>query len=328
MRKKPSGFLWNGLGSHFILSARIPLAIIGLVLILWWVSCENNIALADRKQTKDSNDANQPAADANQPKQAPPKSDTADKDTRPTHKHIAFSQRQDERTKMVAGQIRDRGVADPNVLVSLQTVPRHAFVRPRDLHRAYRDHPLPIGFNQTISQPYIVAYMTEVLDLKGRSKVLEIGTGSGYQAAVCAEIAGEVYTIEIIEALAESARKRLRELGYPNVFVKAGDGYFGWSEKAPFDVIIVTCAAGFVPPPLLEQLKAGGRMVLPLGSPYGSQTLVLVTKAPQTRKNAFGDPGDDKELPNAGRPMGNISSKQLLPVRFVPMLGRIGKGQR
>jgi protein-L-isoaspartate(D-aspartate) O-methyltransferase len=145
--------------------------------------------------------------------------------------------------------------------------------------------------------------MTEFLKLKLDFKVLEVGTGSGYQAAVCAEIAREVYTIEIVEPLAESAKSRLKELGYPNVFVKAGDGYFGWGQKAPFDVIIITAAAGLVPPPLLEQLKAGGRMILPLGSPYGLQTLVLIEK--------------DGE--------GNITSRQLLPVRFVPMVGRISK---
>jgi len=148
--------------------------------------------------------------------------------------------------------------------------------------------------------------MTEALKLDPNYKVLEIGTGSGYQAAVCAEIVHEVYTIEILEELAESAKERLKELGYKNTSVKAGDGYFGWKEKAPFDAIIVTAAAGFVPPPLIEQLKPNGRMILPLGSPFGVQTLVLVTK-------------DDK---------GKVRSKELLPVRFVPMVGHITEAKR
>jgi protein-L-isoaspartate(D-aspartate) O-methyltransferase len=186
------------------------------------------------------------------------------------------------------------------------TVPRHAFVRLYNSSQAYSDRPLPIGFNQTISQPYIVAYMTGVLELRPDFKILEIGTGSGYQAAVAAEIAAEVYTIEIVEPLAEAAKRRLKNLGYANVFVKAGDGYDGWPEKAPFDAIIVTAAAGLVPPPLIRQLKPGARMVLPIGSPYGLQTLVLINK-------------DEK---------GNVSSKSLMPVRFVPMLGKVTRGGR
>jgi len=221
------------------------------------------------------------------------------------HKHRAFSERQAERLSMVDRQIRRRGISDPNVLAALKTVPRHSFVNSRDMRRAYNDHPLPIGHGQTISQPYIVGYMTEALKLTENFNVLEIGTGSGYQAAVCAEIASQVCTIEIIEALAKSAKKCLKELGYANVFVKNGDGYFGWLDKGPFDAIIITCAAGFVPPPLIEQLKPGGVMILPLGSPFGYQVLVVVTK-------------DAK---------GKVSSKELLPVRFVPMLGRVERGR-
>ena len=234
-------------------------------------------------------------------KEAEPNESEKKKVPRPDHNHKAFSERVEEREKMVARQIKARGVDDPNVLVSLRTVPRHSFVRHDDLRRAYSDQPLPIGKGQTISQPYIVGYMTDVLELGPESKVLEIGTGSGYQAAVAAEIAREVYTIEIIEALAEKAEERLKELGYGNVFAKAGDGYYGWEEKGPFDAIIITAAAGLMPPPLKEQLKAGGKMILPLGSPYGAQTLVLVTK-------------DEK---------GRIRSRSLLPVRFVPMTGQV-----
>ena len=228
------------------------------------------------------------------------------KTSRPEHSHPAFNERIRERERMVAGDIAGRDISDPNVLDSMRIVPRHTFVRDRDLRRAYSDTPLPIGLGQTISQPYIVAYMTEALKLGPRFKVLEIGTGSGYQAAVCAEIAEEVYTIEILEELAETAAKRLKELGYKNVFVKAADGYFGWEEKGPFDAIIVTCAAGFIPSPLIEQLKPNGGMILPLGSPYGVQTLVLITK-------------DDK---------GKVRSKELIPCVFVPMVGQISKAER
>ncbi len=228
---------------------------------------------------------------------------------RPDHNHPAFGERVEERAQLVRVHIEHPrwapDIEDANVITAMNTVPRHAFVRRSDLGRAYADHPLPIGLGQTISQPFIVAYMTEVLKLDPNSRVLEVGTGSGYQAAVCAEIAREVYTIEILEKLAKSAKERLKKLGYHNVFVKAGDGYYGWEEKGPFDAIIVTCAAGFVPPPLVEQLKPGGRMILPRGSPYGSQWLVLVTK-------------DDK---------GKVKSKRLMGVRFVPMTGRVSKSK-
>jgi protein-L-isoaspartate(D-aspartate) O-methyltransferase len=243
------------------------------------------------------NDANQISKDPNADAAKEP---NVQKIPRPDHNHPAFTERVDERSRMVARHIERAEISDPNVLAAMRMVPRHTFVRKSDLRRAYANHPLPIGLGQTISQPYIVGYMTEALKLSPNSKVLEIGTGSAYQAAVCAEIAREVYTIEIIEELAKSATKRLKELGYRNVKSKAADGYFGWKDKAPFDAIIVTAAAGFVPPPLIEQLKPGGLLILPLGSPYGFQTLVLITK-------------DDK---------GTVRSKRLLPVRFVPMTGR------
>jgi len=195
------------------------------------------------------------------------------------------------------------GLCEP--VLALEKTVADANKMPKDKKVPRPDHNHPVGLGQTISQPYIVGYMTEALKLRPNSKVLEVGTGSAYQAAVCAEIAREVYTIEIIEELAKSATKHLKELGYKNVQAKAGDGYFGWKEKAPFDAIIVTAAAGFVPPPLIEQLKPGGLLILPLGSPYGFQTLVLITK-------------DDK---------GVVRSKRLLPVRFVPMTGRAMKSK-
>ena len=220
-------------------------------------------------------------------------------------RHPAFKQFRTERRRMVQNQIKARDIHDPNVLRAMEIVPRHFFVPPGYRNEAYTDSPLPIGSGQTISQPYIVAFMTEALKLEPNSKVLEIGTGSGYQAAVCAEIAKEVYTIEIIEDLAKNAGKVLDELDYRNVFVKAGDGFFGWPEKAPFDAIIGTAAAERIPEPLLEQLKPGGRMILPYETNLGFQYLILIVK-------------DLK---------GNIHKENVLPVTFVPMTGEVKKAK-
>jgi protein-L-isoaspartate(D-aspartate) O-methyltransferase len=222
---------------------------------------------------------------------------------RSNHRHLAFGERTEERRQMVVRQIQAREVQDPCVLEAMRTVPRHAFVPEPYRDRAYGDYPLPIGHGQTISQPYIVAFMTETLHLDPNSRVLEIGTGSGYQAAVCAEIAREVYTIEIVPELAKSAAGILKELGYTNVHVRTGDGFFGWKDKAPFDAIIGTAAAEQIPKPLLEQLKPKGRMILPCEDANGLQYLVLITK--------------DQH--------GELSQKRVLPVRFVPMTGRVQK---
>ena len=251
-------------------------------------------------------DGNQAPADANQPAEQEKEDPNDKKPLRPDHKHPAFKERIEERARMVARQIQVRDVNDPNVLKAMRIVPRHAFVRATEQRYAYADHPLPIGCDQTISQPYIVAFMTEALKLDPNDKVLEIGTGSGYQAAVCAEIARKVYTIEIVEELAKSAKERLKKLGYPNVFVRAGDGYFGWPKEAPFDAIIGTAAAGRVPEPLIEQLKPGGRMILPYGGAYDFQYLVLITK-------------DEK---------GNLHRKKVMAVRFVPMTGEVMKPEK
>lgn len=200
-----------------------------------------------------------------------------------------------QRERMVSEQIEARGIKDRTVLQALLKVPRHVFV-PEDMQSyAYHDEPLPIGEGQTISQPYIVAYMTEVLNLEGREKVLEVGTGSGYQAAVLAEIVKEVYTIEIIEPLALKARTILESLGYKNIYFKIGDGTFGWKEHKPYDAIIVTAAPPRVPKVLQEQLKTSGKMIIPVGSMF--QELVLVTKGAKKTKK-----------------------KKLLPVRFVPLI--------
>jgi protein-L-isoaspartate(D-aspartate) O-methyltransferase len=202
------------------------------------------------------------------------------------------------REDMVSTQIAARGVRDPLTLAAMRKVARHLFVPPEAASQAYDDHPLPIGHGQTISQPYIVGFMTEALCLKGGETVLEVGTGSGYQAAVLGEIAGRVYTIEIVAPLAEQAGRLLERLGYANVEVRAGDGYLGWPGAAPFDAIIVTAAAPRVPEPLKEQLKDGGRLVLPVGDDW--QELVVVTR----RADRF-------------------EEKRVLPVRFVPMTGKV-----
>ena len=206
---------------------------------------------------------------------------------------------QKARKRMVRYQIEDRDVRDQGVLAAMRTVPRHEFVPERYQDQTYNDHPLPIGLGQTISQPYIVAFMTELLKLEPEDRVFELGTGSGYQAAVASKMAGSVYTMEIYRDLADSARERLEALEYKNVHSRYGDGYFGWKEKAPFDAIIVTAAADHIPPPLIEQLKPGGRLIIPLGSPFSIQQLVLVTK-------------DLK---------GKVSERPVIAVRFVPLLG-------
>ena len=182
------------------------------------------------------------------------------------------------REKMVKTQLAPRGIKDADVLRAMRTVERHRFVPDAQRSAAYNDYPLPIGEGQTISQPYIVALMTQILAANKDSKVLEVGTGSGYQAAVLAELAKEVYTIEIIESLGKSAEARLKELGYENVHVRVGDGYAGWPEHAPFDGIIVTCACPEAPKPLVSQLAEGGRMVIPVGKNLSYQTLTLFEK--------------------------------------------------
>ena len=199
------------------------------------------------------------------------------------------------RANMVSSQITSRGVKDKATLDAMRTIPRHLFVPEEISSQAYRDRPLPIGHGQTISQPYIVAFMTEAIKAKSHFKVLEIGTGSGYQAAVLSLIVDSVYTIEIVDALYRQSKKRLRDLHYDNIQVKSGDGYYGWESKGPFDAIVVTAAAEFIPPPLISQLREGGKMIIPVGTPFATQQLLLVTK---------------KE--------GKIKTENLMFVRFVP----------
>ncbi|HET7202554.1 MAG TPA: protein-L-isoaspartate(D-aspartate) O-methyltransferase [Steroidobacteraceae bacterium] len=193
----------------------------------------------------------------------------------------------------------NRRQLDDRVMAALAAVPRHEFIRREDRDFAYENRPLPIGFGQTISQPYIVAVMSDLVEPAPGCRALEVGTGSGYQAAVLSRLCAQVYTLEIVEPLGRQARERLARLGYDNVAVRIGDGYYGWPDVAPFDVIVVTAVAGHVPPPLLKQLKPGGRMVLPVGTRFTTQQLVLVTK----------------------RADGRVTTRQMLPVAFVPLTG-------
>ncbi len=202
-----------------------------------------------------------------------------------------------ERKAMVAKQIARRGIKDAGTLRALATVPRHEFVPHDQVDHAYEDRPLPIGFGQTISQPYIVALMTELLDVQDGDRVLEVGTGSGYQAAILAELTDRVYTIEIVPELAEKAAETLDRLGYSKITAKTADGYYGWEERAPFDAIIVTAAPDHVPPPLIRQLKEGGRLVIPVGPPGSYQTLWRMTKK-----------------------HGRITSTNITGVLFVPLM--------
>jgi len=202
------------------------------------------------------------------------------------------------REAMVREQIESRGITNVAVLAAMRKVPREEFVPAAMRSLAFRDGPLPIGRGQTISQPYIVALMSELLEVKPGDKVLEVGTGSGYQAAVLAEMGAEVFTVEIVKELATTAEERLKRLGYGRVKVKHGDGYLGWKEQAPFDAVIVTCAVEPVPPPLLEQLKPGGRLVVPLGEAGDTQTLVVLTKDAQ----------------------GKVHRRDVAPVLFVPLV--------
>ncbi|HKK45867.1 MAG TPA: protein-L-isoaspartate(D-aspartate) O-methyltransferase [Balneolaceae bacterium] len=215
-----------------------------------------------------------------------------------------FSERRKERLQMVKDDISKQGVTDPKVLDAMRHVPRHMFVPEKYQKFAYQNSPIPIGHGQTISQPYIVAYMTQVLDLKTGEKVLEIGTGSGYQAAVLSEITPYVYTIEIIPDLANEAMFRFEKLGYATIKTKIGDGYNGWTKYAPFDAIILTAAAEQIPPPLMKQLKPGGIMVMPIGDISETQELTKVTKTKD----------------------GKIHIERKIPVRFVPMRGENQEG--
>lgn len=209
---------------------------------------------------------------------------------------------QKAREHMVTHDIQKRGISNQRVLDAMRKIPRHLFVRPDLQKSAYDDNPLPIGEGQTISQPYIVALMTQALEIKPTDRILEIGTGSGYQAAVLAELAREVYTVEIKKSLAQKAEYLLKKLGYKNIRIKHGDGYLGWKEHAKFDAIMITAASPYIPPPVINQLKLGGRLVLPQGNPASTQQLILYQKREDRLK---------KEV--------------LSLVRFVPLTGKISK---
>jgi len=217
---------------------------------------------------------------------------------------LAYPGDSDEKRRllMVEHDLKGRGIRDKKVLEVMGKMPRHLFVDASLRDRAYGDYPLPIGEGQTISQPYVVALMTEALRLKPTDRVLELGTGSGYQAAVLAELVKDVYTIEIRKGLAEKAENRLKELGYRNIRVKYGDGYFGWEDQSPFDAIIITASANHIPPPLIKQLKDNGRLIIPLGSTVYFQTLTLAVKK-----------------------KGELDLEQITSVAFVPMIGEVQK---
>ena len=250
---------------------------------------EDNVAAADNENEPANDDNASPNPDENDAREE-------ENDWQPPR----FTERRRDRNAMVNHLERRYDFEDEKALAAMRNVPRHRFVRDQDSRRAYEDSPLPIGHGQTISQPFIVAEMTRLLmpALKPGAIVLEIGTGSGYQAAVLTEFTTNVYSIEIIGALAESAEDKLKELGYDIVKFKHGDGYYGWEEHAPFDAIIVTAAAGQIPPPLLEQLAPGGRMVIPVGPVYATQSLMIVDK--------------DED--------GRVTSREHMPVRFVPLI--------
>ena len=221
---------------------------------------------------------------------------------RPVHQSEADPFRL-ERDRMVSRQIEARGIDHPQVLSAMRAVPRHLFVPNQYRDQAYDDHPLPIGLGQTISQPYIVALMTQLAAPDSGDVVLEVGTGSGYQAAVLAQLVDTVYTVEILQQLGDQAREQFKRLGYANVVSRVADGYYGWEEHGPFDAIVVTAAAEHIPPPLIRQLKPGGVMVIPVGNRFQVQSLMLVEKTKE----------------------GKTTSRSLLPVRFVPLVGKHGK---
>lgn len=252
------------------------------LLICGFGSCREEPFVALPSGSADIENAVSKSAEPNQPEWSRPRSD----------------QRRQERLEMVQWIHRSYGLDEPKILEAMQNVPRHWFVPPAQQPYAYHDSPLPIGEGQTISQPFIVAAMTQLLALDPNDRVLEIGTGSGYQAAVLNEFTPQVFTIEIIQSLAQQAIQTFRQHGYETIRVKIGDGYKGWPEYAPFDAIIVTCAPDSIPPPLLEQLKAGGRMVIPVGTETGYQELILVEKDPR----------------------GAVSKRSVMPVRFVPLI--------
>jgi len=216
-----------------------------------------------------------------------------------------YAQQREDMIRTIEGDVRatstylNRDTLDSRVIQAMRTVPRHLLVPVERRSKAYRNRPLPIGYGQTISQPYIVAIMTDLLHPQAEHMVLEVGTGSGYQAAILSRLVRKVYTIEIIEALGKRARDDLAELGYDNIEVRIGDGYYGWEQHAPFDSIVVTAAASHVPPPLIRQLKPGGRMIIPVGSRFLTQQLLLIIK--------------DED--------GKVTTQQILPVQFVPLTG-------
>ena len=250
----------------------------------------------EKPEAKSTPESTEAESESTEPESESTESESSESESekKPAYKPPRFTERQMERDDMVKTQMRD--VKNEKVLEAMKNVPRHEFMPATTRSSAYADRPVPIGYGQTISQPYIVAYMTEALKLEPGQKVLEIGTGSAYQAAILSELTEKVYSIEIVKPLAESAKKRLKELGYTTIETTHADGYHGWKKHAPFDAIIVTCAATHVPPPLIAQLKDGGRMVIPVGGRFSFQELLVVEKKD-----------------------GKVKSKSMMGVVFVPL---------
>ncbi len=280
----------------FVIYKAVPLCV-AVPLSVYGCDNSNTKGMIDRQnqEVKPSSNENKSEENPSDKDDVPGKAEETKKE--PKKKSLKEYPRKNERFEMVKKQIEKRGIDDEEVLKAMRYVPRHLFIPKHNRGQAYRDHPVPIGYGQTISQPYIVAMMTDLLELDEKSKALEIGTGSGYQAAILAEIVEDVYSIEIVKELNKSSTSTLQSLGYDNVKTKHADGFHGWEKNAPFDAIIVTAAADHIPPPLLEQLNIGGRMIIPVGMPHQIQRLVLVTKNEE----------------------GKISTKVVSSVRFVPL---------
>jgi len=272
--------------------------IINLIIVILTTCSFNSCAYLKKVSVKEGKEKEEITEETKTKEEVVNEKGAKEEETEDVEKDDFEKEMAKKREYMITHHLKGRDIIDEKVLKAMEKVKRHKFVSKGDLEEAYEDHPLPIGYGQTISQPYIVALMTQLLELKGDEKVLEIGTGSGYQAAILSDIVDEVYTVEIIEELYNSAKNRLNELGYDNVNILCEDGYFGWEENSPYDGIIITCAPDHIPHPLIEQLKEGGVMVIPVGPPGAYQTLWQIKKVD-----------------------GELEFNNIIGVSFVPLTG-------